>query len=80
MLCLMLGLPEIAVPAGICDDRYCIFEGDYETTMSGDIASSHPGVYEPLEQDAANVLGSAGKAIIARYMALVRCSHLEPLL
>jgi hypothetical protein len=69
-LCRMLGIPEVEVPDSVCGDRYCIFEGDYETTMIRDLAASHPGWYESLRQDAANVLGGgAGKAIIARYMA-----------
>ena len=70
MLCRMLSLPEIDVPSGVCADRYCIFEGDYEATMSADLSASHPGWYDSLRQDAATVLGGgAGKAIVARYMA-----------
>jgi putative ATP-dependent endonuclease of the OLD family len=69
MLCRMLGIPETPIPDGIVADRYCIFEGDYETTMSRDLAVSHPGWYDTLRQNSADVLGSAGKAIVARYMA-----------
>lgn len=74
-LCRMLEIPEVAVPDGFCSSLYCIFEGDYETTMIRDLAVSHPGWYDSLRQDAANTLGSAGKAIIARYMARQLIAH-----